>query len=386
VRFRKALVVAQLSLCVWLMIAAGLFAQTLSKLRAVDLGFRKENLITFNLDPMISGHKGDAAIALCDKVEASLGAVPGVTSVGRSAYGLLGGGININRIDIDGYTPAKPSDTDVLQLDVSSGYVKAVGMQLLAGRDFAAADFGPGRVALVNQAFARKYFGGANPVGRRLRSAFDKKAEAEIVGMVRDERYFSARQEPKPFYYTPRAYATAMTFYVRTAVAPEAMLATVRRVVEQEAPGVPISRFRTMEEQADLSLGTEKQFATLATVFGVLAMLLAAIGLYGVMSYTVSRRTREIGIRMAIGAGRPEVLRMVLKEAVALIAIGLAVGIPTAIAMGGVIRSQLYEVSASDPWVTAGAAGIVVVVGLLAGVVPARRATNVDPMRALRWD
>ncbi len=387
VRFRKALVVVQLSFCVWLTIAAGLFARTLAKLRAVDLGFRKENLITFSLDPGVAGYKDFAAAkAVCDRIEQALAAIPGVTGAGRSAYGALSGGININRIEIDGYRPAKPEDTNVNQLDATPGYVKAIGMQLLTGRDFVASDYGPGRVALVNQAFARKYYGGENPVGRRIRSAFDRKQEMEIVGMVRDDRYFGPRQEPSPFYYTPTPPFGATSYYVRTATSPETMLATVRRVVEQEAPGVPLSQLRTMQEQADLAVGTEKQFATLAAVFGTLATLLAAIGLYGVMSYTVARRTREIGIRMAIGADRRDVLGLVLREVAVLVGIGLAAGIPTAIAMGSVIRSQLYNVSESDPMVMAGAGLVVLAVGLVAGFVPARRATAVDPMRALRWE
>jgi predicted permease len=391
VRFRKALVVVQLSFCVWLTIAAGLFAETLSKLRAVDLGFRKENLIQFALDPTMSGYKGAAATAICDKVEVALGAVPGVTNVGRSAYGVMGGGININRIEIEGFQPAKAEDTDVFQLDTSPGYLKAMGIQLLTGRGFVDSDFIAGstalaHVAMVNESFARRYFGGQNPIGRHIRSPFNKAEDQEIVGMIRDQHYFGPRDEPRPFYYLPRAFPGSATYYVRTAAAPESLLATVRRVVEREAPGVPISRFRTMEEQTDLTLGSEKQFATLATIFGLLAMVLAAIGLYGVMSYTVARRTREIGIRMAIGAGRREVLGMVLREAVVLIGIGLLVGIPTAIAMARLVRSQFYQVSAADPVVMAGAAVVVLAVGLVAGFVPARRATTVDPIRALRWD
>ena len=384
--FRKAMVAAQLAFCVWLMIGAGLFSRSLARLRSVDLGFRKENLITFSLDPSLSGFKPDVTRAMYLRVEEVLGALPGVSSVADSDYGMMGGGINVERLDIDGFQPQKPSDTNVCELIVTPGYLRTLGMTLLSGRDFVPADTQPVHTAIVNQAFAKRYFHGQSPIGRHFRSAFDKRQDREIVGLVKNQAYFGPDGHIQPMYYLPFQVDGPVSFYVRTATQPEGLVATVRRIVEQQAPGVPIFRLRTMEEHVDLALGSKKQVTMLAAFFGLLATVLAAIGLYGVMAYTVSRRTREIGIRMALGAGKADVLGMVVREVGLIIALGLVAGVPTGLALARLVRSQLFDISPQDPVAIAVAAAVVAAVALLSGLMPARRATTVDPVTALRWE
>jgi predicted permease len=388
VRFRKFLVVAQFSFCVWLMIAAGLFSRTLSRLREVDLGFRTEHLVTFTIDPAAGGYTGQRAFAVADRIEEALQGMPGVSAVSHADYAALGGGVNIIRLAIEGYEPRKPTDTDVNQITVTPGYLKAMGMDLLTGRDFSQSDVqlkSQALTAIVNQAFAKTFFKGANPVGKYFRSAFGG-SDLEIVGMVRNDHYSGPRTEPQPFMYWPGRPAGGVVYYVRTGQPPAAVMTSIRKVVDQQAAGVPISRMRPMSEQLDLVLGTDEQLAKLAMFFGLLATLLAAIGLYGVMSYVVSTRAREIGIRMALGARRDSVIGMVVREACVLVAAGLAVGIPSGLALTALIRSQLYNTSPSDPATIAVAAAIVAAVALCSAMLPARRAATVDPMRALRWD
>jgi predicted permease len=388
VRMRKIMVAAQLSFCVWLMIAAGLFARSLSRLRAADLGFHREHLLTFQIDPMISGYKADQGVTAHRRLTSALATLPGVTAVGNSDYGLLTFGINFMNIRIEGYQPPPPDTvTQVRELVVSPGYFNAVGIPLVAGRDFAAVDLHePIRTAIVDEAFAQKYMPGQNPVGRHFAWAGRPQIPFEIVGVVRSHRYDGPSSDVAPFYYLPGDQNGRLSYYVRVAQAPEAMLATVGRVVAREMPGVPLEQLRTMDERFDSVIGNDSRIASMAGFFGLLATLLAAIGLYGVMAFTVSRRTREIGIRMAIGASGRDVLWMVIREVGVVVACGLMIGLPTGLVLTRLIRSQLYNVSPMDAPATLAAASVVAAIGLLAGYLPARRATRINPVSALRWD
>jgi hypothetical protein len=264
--------------------------------------------------------------------------------------------------------------------------LRALGTQLLAGRDPTPADMGPGRTIIVNQAFANRYFGGQNPVGRQVRSVFGSKDSSVIIGLARHQEYFGPRQESQPFYYMPSRYLGEDTFCIRTALRPEKMIPTIRRIVEQQAPGVAIIQLRTMEEQVGRRMDSEKQMAALAGIFGLLATVLAAIGLYGVMAYVVARRTREIGIRMALGAAPSKVMALVIREVGQIIGLGLLIGLPSGLALAHVIRSQLCSIAPTDPFSAAFAAIVVAGMALLAGLMPARRATRIAPMLALRWE
>jgi predicted permease len=388
VRLRKVMVTAQLAFCVWLMIAAGLFARTLSQLRNADLGFRREHLITFQLDPMISGYKPADALATHRRVMTALAALPGVTSVANSDYGVLTGGINVMSLRIEGYRPPPPdTGSQVQELVVSPDYFRTLGMQFIAGRDFTPADVQQEvHTVIVNEAFARKYFAGQNPVGRRIGYMQAPQPNIEVVGVVRDQRYYGPTVDIKPFFYIPAEQNGRLSFYARVSQAPEAMIATIGRAVAREAPGVPLDRLRSMEAVFDASIGSSSRIAALAGFFGLLATALAAIGLYGVMAFNVTRRTREIGIRMAVGAARGNVLWLVIREVAIVIAGGLLVGLPTGLALARLVRAQLYGVSPLDATSAVAASVVVAAIALIAGFLPARRATRIDPVRALRWD
>jgi predicted lysophospholipase L1 biosynthesis ABC-type transport system permease subunit len=241
-------------------------------------------------------------------------------------------------------------------------------------------------VALVDQAFARRYRSGGNPIGRHIRSVFGGGRQFEIVGMVADERYMDIRAEPQPHVYLPSWPFGEAAFYVRTDLRPESLFAAIRKEVEGEAPGVPLYELRTMEDQVSRSLRDERISATLASAFGLLAVLLAAIGLYGVMAYSVTRRTREIGIRMALGARAGAVRSLVLREVFWVVAAGLGIGLLCALWLTGLLKTWLWGVEPNDPPTLAAAAVLVAAVAGLAGFLPAWRASRIDPMRALRWE
>jgi len=337
---------------------------------------------------MMSGYQPDQTVAAYRRVSDALSALPGVIAVANSDYGVFTGNVNLNALQIEGYQPPLPDKlTAVRELLVSPGYLRAMGMQLVAGRDFTEADLQqPVRTTIVSESFGRRYFNGQNPVGRHIGWTGPKQVPFEVVGVVRDLRYDGPAENANPFYYLPMEQDGGLSFYVRTAQRPEALMAIVGRVAAQQAPGVPLDQLRTMENMFDATIGAKDRIASLAGFFGVLATLLAAIGLYGVMTYTVARRTREIGIRMAVGAARGHVLRMVIREVGVVIACGLLTGVPTGLAITQLIRSQLYNVSPMDASASLVAAASVAAIALLAGLLPARRATLIDPVRALRWE
>ncbi|SPE38795.1 conserved membrane hypothetical protein [Candidatus Sulfopaludibacter sp. SbA6] len=385
VRVRRALVVAQVAFCVWLLMTAGLFARTLANLRAVDLGFEKQNLVTFGIDPTIIGLKAAESVAVCGRVESAVAAIPGVDSVSFSNFGVSTGGMNIQSIKVSGYVPPHPGDASAAELSVTPAHVRAAGLRLLAGREFAESDRAHVRTAIVNESFVKQFFHGENPVGRTMLDDGGG-LELEVIGVVRDQKFWGQRDEGQPAFYIANQFPAAVWFYVRTSLPPESLLGAIRKVVEGEATGIPVTRLRTVEEALDLQLSAEKQMMRLAGLFGLLATLLAAIGLYGVIAYTVARRTREIGVRMALGAGRADVLRMILRDVAIVIAAGLAIGLPTGLGMVRFVRAQLFNVKAADPWVLSGAAVAIGVITLFAGLLPARKATRIDPATALRWD
>jgi predicted permease len=270
-------------------------------------------------------------------------------------------------------------------------YFKTLDVPIIAGRDFRSTDDSSGpKVAIVNEKFAKQYFGG-NPLGRHIGMGGDPgtKLDIEVIGVVRDSKYESMRDEMPLEVFTPylqRTYANSMSAYVRTARDPGQTFSIVRQVVSGIDSNVPMYRVKTLEKQLDNSLITERLVASLSSAFGLLATLLAAIGLYGVMAYTVARRTREIGVRMALGAAGSDVIWLVMKEVLVLVAIGIGVALPLTLGLTGLVKAQLYGIAPNDPASLAFATLGISAVALIAGYVPARRATKIDPMRALRWD
>jgi predicted permease len=389
VRFRKALVVAQVGLSLVLLIGAGLFARSLFNLKQIDPGFRANNLLTFAVQPSLNGYDQARTLSLYDRLHDEAAALPQVCGVAMAEIALLSGNVNMSGIIVPGYDPKEGERMSVRENFVSPGYLSSMGIPLVTGREITRQD-GPNapKVAVVNEQFARKYFGAESPIGRRFhkRSAKDD-AGIEIVGVVRDGKHADLREDPETFVYYPFVQHEAimrMNFYVRTTQDPAVLGATLREQVRRVDPNLPVFEMKTVEQQIDEDVFAERLVAALSTFFGALATLLAAIGLYGVMAYTVSRRTREIGLRMALGAGRQEVLRMVMREVGLLALLGIGIALPAAYALSRLIQAQLYNIRGSAPAIFAVASLLVAAVAATAGLIPAVRASRIDPMSALR--
>ncbi|HEY1342906.1 MAG TPA: FtsX-like permease family protein [Bryobacteraceae bacterium] len=392
VLLRKGLVVAQVALSLLLLIGAGLFLQSLKNLQGLDPGFRVGGLLTFQIDPTINGYSRERSLDFYRRLSERAAAIPGVSSAALAVMPVLGDGTWDSGVTVEGYG-SKPAElTDPHMQFASPGFFTTLGIPILAGRDFTVQDDkSAAKVAIVNEKFARRYLAGANPIGRRVGMGVGRgvKADIEIVGVVKDTKYENMRaEEPFELYrpYLQVDFVTGMNLYARTHGDPAALFPAMRQAVREVDAGVPIFGMRTLEQQVDRSLVTERLLATLSSVFGLLATLLAAIGLYGVMAYMVARRTREIGIRMALGATGGSVRWLVLREVMLLAAVGLGIGLPAAWALTRLVEAQLFGIHAIDAVIMAiGVAGIAGV-SLIAGYFPARRATAIDPMRALRWE
>jgi predicted permease len=395
-RLRKALVVAQVALSLLLLIGAGLFIRSVQRLMTVDLGFRAEQLVSFAVDPTLNGYSAARGRELYQALRDRLQATPGVDSVAFSAINLLGSGGWDNWITVEGYKTAENETIDSYFNAVSPGYFETLGIPLIAGRDFEARDLPPvnprpgepdTRVAIVSETFARRYFAGGQAVGRHIGLGKDPGTPTpiEIIGVSKDARVLKVREEPPLLVFLPNGGA-AGTILIRTRLDPAQILPTLRGVVRAIDPNLPVFATRTVEGMIQQSTRNERLMASLSAVFGTLATLLATVGLYGVLAYTVTRRTREIGIRMALGALRGHVSWLVLREVVLLAAAGMVIALPAAWWLGRFVESQLYDVAAMDPIAIAAAMTGLAAVALLAGLVPTLRAMRINPIRALRQD
>ncbi|HVG83629.1 MAG TPA: ABC transporter permease [Vicinamibacterales bacterium] len=395
-RLRKGLVVAQVALSMLLVAGGGLFARSLYNLQHLNRGFDSSGLVSFSVDPSLSGYDQARIRQFADRLLGDIRALPGVTSASLAEVAALTNNSSRRTIEVQGYTPAERENMNAWANKVAPDYFRTMRLPLVAGREFSDSDdAGAPLVAIVNEAFARRFFGAQSAIGRRFGwSAIDNPGAIEIVGVVKDAFYSSVRQgargpeETPIFAYAPFAQGArlnAMTVYVRST--PEALTALpeqLRRAARQADASLPVFSMQAVDTTVEQSLFSERMLAMLSAAFGLVATLLAAIGLYGVMAYTVSRRTREIGIRIALGAERRTVLWLVLREVAFITVAGIALAIPAAIALGGVVRSQLFGVSAADPWTMALASLVLGVVALVAGWLPARRAARVQPLLALR--
>ena len=401
VRLRKGLVVAQVTVSVLLLISAGLFIRSLRNLRALDLGLKTDNLIAFNLAPPLNGYTPLRSKQFEKQVVERVSAAPGVTGMAFAQMGLLEGNEWDSSMSVEGYE-AKPGESMNPYCNaVSPGYFKTMGIPIVAGRDFDDRDArfvasDPNappsfKVAIVNQSYATHYFGDRNPIGRHIGFGMNPgtKTPIEIVGVVRDSKYTGVRDEiPRQvfFAFMENDNAGGAVMYVHTTSAPEAAFSSIRQAMRQLDANVPIYNPRTLDHQIDQSLLNDRLIATLSTAFGVLATTLAVIGLYGVMAYTVARRTREIGVRMALGAVSGDVIWLVMREVIVLVGSGIALGLLASWGLSRFVSSQLYGVSRSDPMTAAGAGRVLALVAALAGYIPARRATRVNPVLALRYE
>jgi len=394
----RSLVVAQVSLSLLLLIGAGLLVRTLINLHRVEPGFNEENLLLFNIDPSLLDYKDDRLRAFYNQVSARLEAVPGVRAVTFSRMPLLSQGASSGTFDLPnaktGPDGKVPQTAEVYFHEVRENFFDAMGIPLLLGRTFNAQDdLKAPKVAVVNKTFAEKYLPGVNPIGQRFSMDIARPDPIEIVGLVKDAKYTSQRDEIpatmyRPWLQTPGAI-NSMTFEVRTTGDPKAFVGAIRQAVRQVEPNLPLNNIKTQIEQADETLSLERLFAKLMSLFGLLAQQLASIGLYGVLAYSVSRRTHEIGIRMALGANRSRMLTMILRQGMTLTLIGVALGLVGAYVLTRYLESlnsMLFGVQPRDPLTFAATAVLLTIVALIACFVPARRATKVDPMVALRYE
>jgi predicted permease len=390
IRSRQALVVAQVALSLLLLVGAGLFTRSLMNLRKLDPGFQTSNMLTFSLDASRNGYTPARIHETYQTVLERLDTTPGVRSAALNDIAILSGDNNIESIHIDGYQAKQDEDMNPHFSRISPGYFSTLGTPLLLGRDFTLADrLGSPQVAVVNESFAKHYFNSENPLSRKFGYHHDGPGDVEIVGVVKDAKYDSLRNDHPRIVYVPYLQETApgyVSMDIRTAASPEAIVPTVRREIAKVDSNLAISDLKTMEAQVNESLFAERLIATLCAAFGALATLLASVGLYGVTAFSVARRTREIGIRMALGAGRANVLGMILKEVAWMCFIGVALGVPLAIALSRYLVSQLYGVAPTDSLTLFVAALIMMCVSLAAGFLPARRAATVDPTIALRYE
>jgi predicted permease len=390
VGLRKALVVAQVALSLLLLVGAGLFVQSLKNLRGVDPGFKTSSLVTFAVDPPLNGYSVDRSREFYRQLHDRLTGLPGSQGASLAAIPVLDGTEWDSSVTVEGYT-GKEGAQPYMQF-ISPRYFETLGIPVLLGRDFTARDERDApKVAIVNEKFAKKFYGSASPIGRRLGMGGDPgtKTDIEIVGVVRDTKYEDIRSDvPLQMYqpYRQLQFVVGMTAYVRAEGDPASLLPALRQIVREVDPNVPVFAMRTLEQQVDRSLVTERMLAMLSTVFGLLATVLAAVGLYGVMAYMVARRTREIGIRMALGAARGNVVWLVMREVLLLAAVGIAIGAPAAWLLSRFVEAQLFGVKPADPLTIAVSIAGIAAVATVSGYLPARRATSIDPMRALRWE
>ena len=391
-RFRKALVVGQIALSVLLLASAGLFAHSLFNLNALNPGFRSDHVMTFAIDPLLSGYTPERALRLLNDLNRALPSVPGVSGASSAENPLLANAVDLGSFEIEGFQAPDGKRVTLHRNRIGPIFFNVMGIPLIAGREFRESDSGSGpRVAVVNESLAKKYFEGRDPIGRHVTVAGHgkKPVRMEIVGVVKDSKYDDLRETPKPFLYLAAAQAEnpgAMAFYVRSTIAAESLAPVLRRVVRQFDPNLPVTGPKPLRSQIMESVFPDRMVAGLACVFAALATLLAAMGLYGVISWAVTRRRREIGIRMALGAHSGEVMRMIIVEVFWLAAIGVGIAAPLWIAAGRVFESQLYGVNARDPLTLAGSIAILSLVAAAAGFIPAFRAAHVDPSTAIRYE
>ena len=391
VRTGRALVVAQVALSLLLLMGATLFVRSLHNMAVQPLGFNRDHLLMVRVDPVAGGYRGAAVPALEQRLRERLLGVPGVRGVTLSDNGLFAGDAG-DRISLEGTSRRTSDELRSRWTLVGPAYFSTLGIPLLRGREIDAVDAAHGsQVCVVNEAFARFFFAGGDPIGKHVTDEYPTTRETyEIIGVAADAREHQMSQPDRPRFYAnlvhPIGTVQGVTFLIAGFGEPGSLISAVRHSIAGVDRGLPLTGLRTVNEQIDRRLVTRRLVADLSAFFGGLALVMAAIGLYGVMSYSMSRRTSEIGIRMALGASGSSVLRMVLRETFRLVAMGVGIGLPCALGASRLLASQLFGLSWTDPATIAMAILMIFGTTLLAGYVPARRAARVDPMSALRND
>jgi predicted permease len=388
----KSLLVAQVAISLVLLVGAGLFLRTLTNLRHVDVGFNPRNLLLFRINPQLNRYDEKRQNALYIQLLERISAVPGVRAVALSNPALLSGSVNSTGIFVKGRTyelGRRDYDNSINRLVISPNFFETMEIPVVRGRSLSSRDDESApKVAVINEAAAKKYFANEDPVGQHFGSSIENSGQLEIVGVLRDAKYNSVRDPAPPTMYVPyrQARAGSAVIEVRTAGEPATVTSGVREAVRQIDAALPMMDVSTQLEQVEKRFQQEKLFAQAYTLFGGLAMLVASIGLFGLMSYTVARRTNEIGIRMALGAQRGDVMRQVLRESMILVAVGVVLGVAAAVGTGRFLTTMLFGLAPTDVTTIVAATALMAAVSALAGFLPARRASRVDPMVALRYD
>ena len=389
-RVRSGLAIGQMALSMALLVAAGLFLKSLDRISRVDLGLRTEHLVTFSLSPELNGYTPVQSRAFFERVEDAVAALPGVTSVTASVVALISGSNWGNGVRVEGFEAGPDTDRGSSVSAVGADFFSTLGIPLLRGRDFTRADAaGRPKVAIVNEAFARKFQLGDRVVGARM-STSDRGAgplDVEIIGLAKDAKYSEVKDVIPPVYFTPYRQddeVGSISFYAATTGDAEALLASIHEAVRALDPNLPVENPRTMAQQVRENIFLDRMISTLSASFAALATLLAAIGLYGVLAYTVAQRTREFGLRMALGADGAMVRGLVLRQVLRMTLIGGVVGLALAVGIGRGAQSLLFEIQGWDPAVLTASGALLGVVALGAGLLPAVRASRIAPMVALR--
>jgi len=391
-RFRTTLATVQIAMSMALLVPAGLFAKSLFNISRVDLGMKTDHMVLFSIAPELNSYTTERTRQLFERMEDELSAVPGVTGVVAAIVPVLAGDNWGNSLAVEGFEAGPDTNTNASFNGVGPGYFRTMGIPLMAGREFTRADaFGGPRIAIVNQAFARKFKLGDNPLGKHFGTGGgpDTKMDIEIVGVVQDAKYSDVKREVPPQYFLPYRQEERLGygyFYLRTATPPEQMLATIPAVMRTLDASLPLGDVKTMETQIRDNVAQDRIISTLSLAFALLATVLAAIGLYGVLAYTVAQRTREFGLRMALGADGGTVRGMVMKQVAVMAVVGGVIGMAIAIGVGRLAKSLLFEMEGYDPMVLTGATVALALVALGAGFIPALRASKIDPMNALRYE
>jgi predicted permease len=391
-RFRLTLATVQIALSMALLGAAGLFVRSLVNVSRVDIGITTENLMMFSIAPELNGYTAERSRALFERIEDELLALPGVTGVSAALVPLIGGSNWGSSVSVQGFQAGPDTDTHSNFNEIGPDYFRTVGMRLTAGREFTRNDAaGSGKVAVVNETFARKFNLGRDAIGKYISDSVgnDVKLDIEIVGVVQDAKYSDVKDPTPPLFFRPYRQDDRLgfiSFYVRSAVPSEQLMPSINSVVARLDSNLPVQELKTMDQQVRDNVFLDRMISTLSAAFAVLATVLAAVGLYGVLAYTVAQRTREIGVRMALGADGSKVRGMVLRQVALITVIGGAIGMAAGIAAGRAAESLLFEMKGTDPIVFISATALLALVAFVAGFLPAQKAAHIDPMIALRYE
>ena len=386
---RKGLVAVQVALSFLLLFGAGLFVRSLQNLQTTDTGIQMDNLITFRLSPALSGYEEQQTVNFYTELLERLNSSAGIKSAALASVGVLAGDEWDSTTGVEGHDAKDGEDMQAFMNALSPGYFTTMGIRFIEGRDFTAADVKKDtNLVIVNRKFAQHFFKDKSAIGRRLGRGTgpETKYNVEIIGVVEDSLYEGPREGVRRQVFWPNWGKNSAVFYVRTTQASAGAFNLIRSEVKRLDAAMPVYDVKTLQGQLDETLLTDRLIALLSGGFGLLATLLASVGLYGVMAFIVARRRKEIGIRLALGAEPSGVLWIVMREVLLLLTIGLAIGIPSAIALGRYVSSQLYGIQPNDPWIAVSTVALLAVVSVAAGLIPASRASKIDPILALRYE